>query len=184
MGPIISNFMDVFVGCIAVTSLIPNAPYCKQTMEDTDQTPDSVLSDTSTPCIPLSNYTDTNLLVLKLWVCGTTKAFACAVLFWCLFSFEKMDNVFNFWSFSNLARLYSSVINMFLISLDTLSTSLWKNNWIATCDLQQCDMLTRVDTDEPVQSSFKLRNSKWCSVSSLTFIDYSSEKQRLWSDCE
>ena len=30
---------------------------------------------------------------------------------------------------------------------------------------------------------FKLRNSKWCSVSSLTIIEYSSDQQRLSSDC-
>ena len=30
---------------------------------------------------------------------------------------------------------------------------------------------------------FKLRNSKWCSVSSFTSIEYSSEKQRLRLDC-
>ena len=40
-----------------------------------------------------------------------------------------------------------------------------------------------VDSDEPVQPSFKLRNSKWCSVSSLTVIEYSSDKQRLRSHC-
>ena len=28
----------------------------------------------------------------------------------------------------------------------------------------------------------QLRNLKWCSVSSLTFIEYSSDQQRLWSD--
>ena len=39
-----------------------------------------------------------------------------------------------------------------------------------------------VDSDEPVQPHFKLRISKWCSVSSLTVIEYSSNKQRLWSD--
>ena len=48
---------------------------------------------------------------------------------------------------------------------------------------QQCGILTSVDSDEPVQPPFKLRNSKWCPVSSLTFIEYSSDKQRLWSDC-
>ena len=32
-------------------------------------------------------------------------------------------------------------------------------------------------------ASFKLRNSKWCSVSSLTVIEYSNDLQRLWSDC-
>ena len=38
-----------------------------------------------------------------------------------------------------------------------------------TCDFQPCGILTSVDSDEPVQSPFKLRNSKWCLVSSLTF---------------
>ena len=29
-----------------------------------------------------------------------------------------------------------------------------------TCDFQQCGILTSVDSDEPVQSPFKRRNSK------------------------
>ena len=32
-----------------------------------------------------------------------------------------------------------------------------------------------VDSDEPVAHPFKLRHSKWCSVSSLTLIEYSSD---------
>ena len=36
-----------------------------------------------------------------------------------------------------------------------------------TCDFQQCGILTSVDSDEPVQPAFKLRNS----VSSLTLIE-------------
>ena len=55
--------------------------------------------------------------------------------------------------------------------------------WVATCDIQQCGTLTSVDSDEPLQPPFRLRNLKWCSVSSLTLIEYSSDKQRLWSDC-
>ena len=39
-----------------------------------------------------------------------------------------------------------------------------------TRDFQQCGILICVDSDEPVQPHFKLRNSKWCSVSSLTVI--------------
>ena len=39
-----------------------------------------------------------------------------------------------------------------------------------------------VDTDEPVQPPFKLRNFK-CLVSSLRVIEYSNDKQKLWSDC-
>ena len=34
--------------------------------------------------------------------------------------------------------------------------------------------LTSVDSDEPLQPPFKLRNSKWRSVSSLTLIEYSN----------
>ena len=30
---------------------------------------------------------------------------------------------------------------------------------------------------------FNLWNCKWCSASSFTFIEYSSDRQRLWSDC-
>ena len=43
------------------------------------------------------------------------------------------------------------------------------------CDFQQCDILTSVDSDEPVQPPVKLRNSKWFSVSSLTVIEYASD---------
>ena len=51
--------------------------------------------------------------------------------------------------------------------------------WAVTCDFQQCCILTSVDSDEPVQTPFKLRNSKRCSVGSLTVIEYSSDEQRL-----
>ena len=52
-----------------------------------------------------------------------------------------------------------------------------------TCDFQQCGILTSVHSDEPVQTPVKLRNSKFCSVSSLTLIEYSSDEQRHWSVC-
>ena len=55
-------------------------------------------------------------------------------------------------------------------------------NWAVTWDFQQFDILASVNSDEPLQPPFKLRNSKWCSVSSLTIIEYSRDKQRLWSD--
>ena len=38
--------------------------------------------------------------------------------------------------------------------------------WAVTCGFQQFDILTSVDSEEPLQPPFKLRNSKWCSVSS------------------
>ena len=40
-------------------------------------------------------------------------------------------------------------------------------------DFQQCGILICVDSDEPVQPPFKLRNTKSCSVSSFTIIEYS-----------
>ena len=46
-------------------------------------------------------------------------------------------------------------------------------NWAVTC----------VDSDMPAQPPFKLRNSKWCSGSSLRVIEYSKDKHRFWSDC-
>ena len=59
----------------------------------------------------------------------------------------------------------------------------WNYNWASAWDFQQFDILTGVDLDEPLQPPFKLRISKWCSVSSLTIIEYSSDEQWLWSDC-
>ena len=47
------------------------------------------------------------------------------------------------------------------------------NNLAVTCDFQQSGIATSVDSNEPVQPLFKLRNSKCCSVSCLIFIDYS-----------
>ena len=47
--------------------------------------------------------------------------------------------------------------------------------WAATWDFQHCGILTSVDSEKPVQPPFKLRNSKYCSVSSLTLIEYSSD---------
>ena len=46
-----------------------------------------------------------------------------------------------------------------------------KDIWAVTPDFKQCGILTSVDSGEPVQPPFKPRNSKWCSVSSLTLID-------------
>ena len=55
--------------------------------------------------------------------------------------------------------------------------------WAVTCDFQQCGILTSVDSDQPVQPAFRHRYSKWCSVRSLTLKEYSSDEQRLWSEC-
>ena len=46
-----------------------------------------------------------------------------------------------------------------------------KEQRASACDFQPFDILTNVDSDESLQPPFKLRNSKWCSVSSLTNIE-------------
>ena len=48
-------------------------------------------------------------------------------------------------------------------------------NWATTYDFQLCGILTSVESNEPVQPPFKRSNSKRCSVSSLTLIEYSSD---------
>ena len=50
-------------------------------------------------------------------------------------------------------------------------------------DIHVCGILTSVESeysDEPMQPLFNLRSSKWCSVSSLTVIEYSMDYQRVW----
>ena len=57
------------------------------------------------------------------------------------------------------------------------------NKWAAKCDFQHWGSFTSVDSENPVQPPLKLRNYKWCLISSLIFIDYQSDRQRVWSDC-
>ena len=83
--------------------------------------------------------------------------------------------------FEDIVRTWLSVKRNHKESLSrTVRTDIWA---AAAWDFQQCDILTCVDSDEPVQPPLKLRNSKYCSVNSLTLIEYSSDKQSLWSDC-
>ena len=86
---------------------------------------------------------------------------------------KMIDNIFRTNKQMWLLKLLSSEL------CDQLS----KIKWATTCDFQQCGILTNVDLDEPVQPPYKLRNSKWCAVSSLTLMEYSNDLQRLWSDC-
>ena len=74
---------------------------------------------------------------------------------------------------------FNIAFNDFSVISQQSDIKIWASAW----DFQQCDILTSVDSDEPVQPPFRHRNSKWCSVSSLTVIEYSSDKRRLWSDC-
>ena len=72
-------------------------------------------------------------------------------------------------------RNYKKVTKMAIFLIFFYLTALLQHNWADTCDFQQCGIFTSVDSDEPVQPPFKLWNSKWCSVSSLTVIEYSSD---------
>ena len=90
------------------------------------------------------------------------------------------------WDFSSITKLCSKIIQS-LVSLYLLYLFYYLyfpfHKWAVTCDFQQCCNLTSVYSDMPVKPPVMLRNSKWCSVSSLTFVEYSSDKQGLWSDC-
>ena len=51
-----------------------------------------------------------------------------------------------------------------------------------TCDFQQCDILTSVDSNEPVQPPLKLRNSRPLVKSGYQKINFliSQPKHMLW----
>ena len=112
--------------------------------------------------------------------------FATAVihLFMCWLHVASLNN----YAFinSNCYGLSFSLIKGNLWSYVCICRNSWSctsSNWATAYDFQQCGILISVDSDEPVQPPFKLRNSKWCLVSSLILIEYSTDKQMLWSDC-
>ena len=84
-----------------------------------------------------------------------------------------------------VCRVFCSIIACILIDeLKYISkANTINNNWAATRDFQKCGILTSVDSVEPVQPPSKLRNSKLCSISSLTLVEYWSDWQSLRSDC-
>ena len=47
-----------------------------------------------------------------------------------------------------------------MASLNPIGVRLHLNKYAATCDFQQCGIFTSVDSDEPMRSPVKLRNSK------------------------
>ena len=59
-------------------------------------------------------------------------------------------------------KIYNTLIfyDTYIVHNTVFLTSLHNTTkWAATCDFQQCGILTSVDSDEPVQPPFKLRNS-------------------------
>ena len=66
----------------------------------------------------------------------------------------------------------------FAILIQLKWINIWAVTWFPTMwYFNKCRLI------RPAQPPFKVRNSKWCWVSSSTIIEYSSDKQRLWSDC-
>ena len=56
--------------------------------------------------------------------------------------------------------------------------------WAVTCNFQKCGILQSVYLDEPVQPPVKLKQLHWMVFSQwLNSQDYSSDNQRLWSNC-
>ena len=55
-----------------------------------------------------------------------------------------------------------------------------KITWAMTCDFQQSDILTSVDSAESVQSLYKLRVYKCCSVGCSTLIKYARTRRLIW----
>ena len=68
-----------------------------------------------------------------------------------------------------------SMVEIWLVANPNIARSLYYHNLATARDFQQCGILTSVDSDEPVQPPFKLKTSKWCSVRSLTVIEYSCD---------
>ena len=74
------------------------------------------------------------------------------------------------WTIPSL--LYQSRGKIPLVHKGLVELILTVHKWATAWDFQQCGILTCVDSDEHLQPPFKLRNSKWCSVSSLPIIEH------------
>ena len=74
-----------------------------------------------------------------------------------------------------MSHTYNKILTFQIKNHDFREMFVLNEKWGMACDFEQCGILTSVDLDEPVQPPLKLRNSKWCSVTSLTLIEYSSD---------
>ena len=86
----------------------------------------------------------------------------------CAWLFADKKTVAVFYQYENYCWPLCNAVCIFDESVKTYSLA-------ATCDFQHCGILTSVDSDEPMQPPFRLRSPKCYSVSSLTFLDYSSD---------
>ena len=84
------------------------------------------------------------------WICSQTRI-CCQTRYLLCYMARRMlsfNQLFSCFSLTQAPQIDMLVINI----------------WAATCDFQQCGILTSVDSEEPMQPRFKVRNSKWCSV--------------------
>ena len=109
-------------------------------------------------------------ICLKLWVRKYLQVYA---EIFCLFK-PMGTQWFAYALQAFLSQRETEKVTKTSMVLNAALQDMCKQTWAATCDFQQRGILTSVDSEEPVQPPFKLRNSKWCSVSSLTLVEYSS----------
>ena len=106
---------------------------------------------------------------ISTWVIH--QRFACSVSFACQYSFVyllQLLYLFHFIESIGIVELSFENTHTYSIKSSFIDCH---DNWAATRDFQQCGILTSVDSDEPLQPPMKFRNSKWCSVSSITVIE-------------
>ena len=145
-------------------------------------------------------YPTLTLMIDSYMVSCVTVAAECAAIIYLSFIIEPWHVISNNVAFWHMSR-------------DMWFPTMWHFDiWAVTCDFQQCGILTyepwhvtsnnvafwhmsrdmwfptiwhfdKCRLRRACLALFKLRNSKWCSVSSLAVIEYPSDKQRLWSDC-
>ena len=106
-------------------------------------------------------------LILVLTFCQVIK-----LLTWCISShFQPSVGLFSFLKQQTVAceqQWHRSACTSVQIDQCLCYSLIVKYIGAATWDFQQCGILTSVGSDQPVKPTFKLRNSKWCSVSSVT----------------
>ena len=114
-------------------------------------------------CVPFESF-------LLLWPCNSVFYFVYTYI-WCVIVYKWYILLLNWWLTNFTVFQIRSIWSCFFVFrylLFIIIEPFHTKNWATPCDFQQCGILTSVDSDEPVQSALKLRNSKWCSVSSLT----------------
>ena len=121
-----------------------------------------------TPTRPWGRVKRSKFNFLRTWLC--CRRFSCNITpYFC----RKLGNMSQ--------NLSSAAVVIGALRVKLVSGQLYVKWYIlaVTCGFQQYGILTRLNSDQPVQPPFKLSKSKWCLAKSLTVVEYSSDKQRL-----